>query len=52
MMSIAFLTNEALWHELRAAAKGRRRVMAAFAYFATGGAKLLPLKRGDIDEPF
>jgi hypothetical protein len=46
-MSTEFLTNVHLWRELRAAVQGKA-VIAAVAYFGTGGATLFPLKRGDV----
>src|SRR5450755_2937389 len=42
-----FLSNEALWQELYRRVKAARHVDAAIAYFGQGGAKLLPLRRGD-----
>jgi hypothetical protein len=42
-----FLSNETLWQKLSHCIKTSRRVDAAIAYFGQGGAKLLPLRRGD-----
>ena len=42
-----FLSNETLWLELAARIKAARHVDAAVAYFGQGGAKLLPLRKGD-----
>ena len=47
MSVTTFFCNEALWQALRARIKGSRRVDAAIAYFGQGGARLLPLRRGD-----
>jgi hypothetical protein len=41
-----FLSNQTLWQTLSARVKAARHVDAAIAYFGSGGAKLLPLKRG------
>lgn len=46
MNRTSFLSNETLWQTLSAKLKAARHVDAAFAYFGSGGAKLLPLKRG------
>ena len=42
-----FLSNETLWQILPATVKAARRGDAAVAYFGRGGARLLPLRRGD-----
>ena len=42
-----FLSNDNLWHEIRRRAARAKNVRAAVAYFGTGGADLLPLKKGD-----
>ena len=47
-MSITtFLSNETLWQNLSARIKAARHVDAAIAYFGQGGARLLPLRKGD-----
>jgi len=47
MGAIRFLSNDSLWSELRARVKKARSVKAAVAFLGTGGADLLPLKKGD-----
>ncbi len=47
MSATSFLSNETLWQTLRALIKAARHVDAAIAYFGQGGARLLPLQRGD-----
>lgn len=47
MSLTTFLSNEALWQELYRRVKAAWHVDAAIAYFGQGGAKLLPLRRGD-----
>jgi len=42
-----FLSNETLWQALSRLVKAAQHVDAAIAYFGQGGAKLLPLRRGD-----
>src|SRR3990167_4333385 len=42
-----FLSNMTLWQTLAARVKDARHVDAAIAFFGQGGAKLLPLRRGD-----
>jgi len=42
-----FLANESLWHTLSLRVRKARRVLAAIAYFGQGGAKRLPLRKGD-----
>jgi hypothetical protein len=42
-----FLANETLWRTLSLRVKRARRVYAAIAYFGQGGAKRLPLRKGD-----
>ena len=42
-----FLANDELWREIERRVGNAKRVLAAVAYFGGGGAKLLPLKRGD-----
>jgi len=42
-----FLSNDALWSELRERAKTSKSVKAAVAFLGSGGADLLPLKKGD-----
>jgi len=42
-----FLSNNGLWREIRNHVKAAKRVQAAVAYFGTGGADLLPLRKGD-----
>jgi len=41
------LSNKTLWETVRAQVKAARHVDAAVAYFGQGGAKLLPLRKGD-----
>ncbi|MCJ7543600.1 MAG: phospholipase D-like domain-containing protein [Phycisphaerae bacterium] len=43
-----FLSNMSLWREIGARARDGKRVQAAVAYFGTGGADLLPLKKQDV----
>jgi hypothetical protein len=47
-MATRFLSNEGLWNEIQTRLTSKRRVRAAVAYFGSGGAALLKLKRGDI----
>lgn len=47
MPTTTFLSNEILWQTLLARVKSARHVDAAIAYMGQGGAKLLPLKKGD-----
>jgi hypothetical protein len=47
MSATTFLSNETYWETLSASIKAASRVDAAVAYFGQGGAKLLPLRRGD-----
>lgn len=47
MTRTTFLSNEALWQTMVSRVRGARHVDAAIAYFGQGGAKLLPLRRGD-----
>ncbi|MEI7837864.1 MAG: hypothetical protein WCK05_15795 [Planctomycetota bacterium] len=47
MQGTRFLSNETLWAALRATAGQAKTVQAAIAFVGMGGAKLLPLKRGD-----
>lgn len=47
MRATVFLANDALWQALPARIKLARHVDAAIAYLGRGGAKLLPLRRGD-----
>jgi phosphatidylserine/phosphatidylglycerophosphate/cardiolipin synthase-like enzyme len=47
LSATGFLSNETLWQTLRALIKAARHVDAAIAYFGQGGARLLPLQRGD-----
>ena len=47
MSSATLLSNERLWKTLIARVKSARHVDAAIAYIGRGGAKLLPLSRGD-----
>ena len=47
MSLTTFLSNETLWQKLSHCIKTSRHVDAAIAYFGQGGAKLLPLRRGD-----
>ena len=47
MATTRFLSNTSLWREIEARARDGKRVQAAVAYFGTGGADLLPLKKGD-----
>jgi hypothetical protein len=42
-----FLSNELLWQHIPARIKAARHVDAAIAYLGQGGAKLLPLRKGD-----
>lgn len=42
-----FLSNNGLWREIGNHVKAAKRVQAAVAYFGTGGADLLPLRKGD-----
>jgi hypothetical protein len=42
-----FLSNETLWQALPARINAARHVDAAIAYFGQGGARLLPLRKGD-----
>jgi hypothetical protein len=42
-----FLSNDGLWAELKSRVKTAKRVKAAVAYLGQGGARLLPLKKGD-----
>ena len=42
-----FLSNEALWQALTESVRKSQHVDAAIAYLGQGGAKLLPLRRGD-----
>lgn len=42
-----FLSNDSLWAELSVKVKTSRKVKAAVAFVGTGGADLLPLKKGD-----
>lgn len=42
-----FLSNDSLWSELSARVKQARKVKAAVAFLGSGGADLLPLKKGD-----
>lgn len=42
-----FLSNSSLWNELNARVRASRRVRAAVAFLGSGGADLLPLKKGD-----
>jgi len=46
MSSSTFLCNEALWEKLTAQIKASNRVDAAIAYFGTGGAMRLRLRKG------
>jgi hypothetical protein len=43
-----FLSNDSLWSELTDEVKKAKKVKAAVAYLGSGGADLLPLKKGDI----
>ena len=47
MSATSFLSNEGPWQTLAARIKAARHVDAAIAYFGQGGAKLLPLGKGD-----
>jgi hypothetical protein len=47
MATTRFLSNASLWREIGSHADSASRVQAAIAYFGTGGADLLPLKKGD-----
>src|SRR5262245_32515780 len=47
MSKATFLSNVTLWQTLAARIKAANHVDAAIAYFGQGGAKLLPLRRGD-----
>ena len=47
MSSATLLSNERLWQTLISRVKSARHVDAAIAYIGRGGAKLLPLSRGD-----
>ena len=47
MSTTRFLSNDALWSELRDRVTSARSVKAAVAFVGAGGADLLPLKRGD-----
>lgn len=46
-MASQFLFNGALWHELETRIPKAKKVRAAVAYLGTGGATLLPLRKGD-----
>jgi len=46
-MASRFLFSATLWNELSARVPKAKKVRAAVAYFGTGGATLLPLKKGD-----
>lgn len=46
-MFTRFLYNAALWDEIQRRVREAKNVQAAVAYFASGGANLLPLKKGD-----
>jgi hypothetical protein len=45
--TVTFLSNDALWSKLTEKVAAARHVDAAIAYFGQGGAKLLPLRKGD-----
>lgn len=47
MARTTFLSNEVLWQILSTQIKSAEHVEAAIAYFGQGGAKLLPLRKGD-----
>ncbi len=47
LKATTFLSNETLWQAISAQLNLARRVDAAIAYLGQGGAKILPLKRGD-----
>lgn len=46
-MSSSFLFNATLWSEIATRVQAAKTVGAAVAYLGSGGAKLLPLRRGD-----
>jgi hypothetical protein len=48
MIQATFLTNARLWQTVARRLKTDARVTAAIAYVGKGGAKLLPLKKGDM----
>jgi len=47
MSFTTFLSNEMLWQNISRTIKNASHVDAAIAYFGQGGAKLLPLRKGD-----
>ncbi|MBL9080593.1 MAG: hypothetical protein JNK76_02240 [Planctomycetales bacterium] len=47
MTMTRFLTRREIWEEIDARVPSAKRVMAAVSYLGTGGAELLPLRKGD-----
>lgn len=48
MSTTAFLSNDSLWREIGKRVKSAKRVYAAVAFLGSGGADILPLKKGDV----
>lgn len=47
MSTTRFLSNDSLWSELPVRVKAAKRVRAAVAFLGSGGADILPFKKGD-----
>jgi hypothetical protein len=47
MRHTRFVANDSLWREILSHVRDSGPVLVAIAYFGSGGAELLPLKRGD-----